>query len=291
MRQQSPAAVSPPASSAQSAATTALPTSIPDTLDWPSARETAVTYAGAANVTVHGTQRPEPIASLAKVMTAYIILTDHPLADGAAGPTMTVTPAQAAQYAANAAEGQSVLRVESGEKLTERQALEELMLRSANNLATLLAAWDAGSVPAFLDRMNRTAAQLSLTQTTYADPAGVDRHTVSTATDQVRLGLAALNLPGFAQIVALARATVPVVGTIYNDDAILGVDGIIGIKTGYTTHAGGTMLVAARTTVNGRVVLIVGALMGVPGGFDTVHGNTLVAGERLIRGAERSLSG
>ena len=267
------------------------PSSIPDTIDWPAAAGSAVAYAGAAAVTVHGSRRPAPIASVAKVMTAYVVLTDHPLAEGSAGPTITVTAAQAALYEADSADGQSVIRVSAGERLTERQALQELLLRSANNVAALLAEWDAGSVPAFLARMNAAAARLGLADTRYADPAGLSRDTVSTAADQVRLGLEALGLRAFAELVALPSAHVPVAGTIENSDTMLGVDGIVGLKTGYTKAAGGTMIVAARVTVRGRALLIVGALLGVPGDSGTVLGNTLDAGDGLVCAAVARLGG
>jgi D-alanyl-D-alanine carboxypeptidase (penicillin-binding protein 5/6) len=261
------------------------------TIAWPQADEAAVTVSGAVGITTHGASGPVPIASLAKVMTAYVILTDHPLAGSSQGPSITVTQDDVAEYAADAAAGGSVVEVRAGERLTERQALEALLLHSANNLAVLLADWDADGVSGFLRRMNGAASRLGLGSTHYADPAGLDQRTVSTASDQVRLAVAALGLPVFASIIALPSAVVPVAGTVVNYDTMLGVDGIVGVKTGYTTAAGGTMLVAARATAHGNKVLIVGAMLGVPGGAATVFGRTLDAADQLVVGVERSLAG
>jgi len=67
-----------------------------------------------------------PLASVAKIMTAYIILKDHPLSIGQEGPTFTITQKEINEYEAFKKDGQSVVKVTLGEKLTERQLLEGL---------------------------------------------------------------------------------------------------------------------------------------------------------------------
>ncbi len=84
-----------------------------------------------------------PIASVAKVMTAYLTLREHPLAPGQEGFTITITAAEVAEEEQRAGELQSTLPVRAGERLTERQALQALLLPSANNIAALLAIHDA----------------------------------------------------------------------------------------------------------------------------------------------------
>lgn len=76
------------------------------------------------------------------------------------------------------------------------------MLPSANNVARLLARWDAGSEEAFIKKMNDQAAKLGMTNTTYADPAGYDSATKSTATDQLKLAEQVMKDDIFRQIVA-----------------------------------------------------------------------------------------
>jgi hypothetical protein len=118
-----------------------------------------------------------------------------------------------------------MVEVVAGEVLTERQALQALLLPSANNIAYILARWDAGGRAAFVARMNQAAAQLGMAQTRYTDPSGLDPTTVSTAADQVTLARAAMEVPALAQIVAMPQAMLPVVGLVKNVNALLGQDG------------------------------------------------------------------
>ena len=161
------------------------------------------------------------------------------------GPSITVRSADAAAYSRQLAERQSLVLVASGETLTERQALQALLLASADNVARLLARWDAGTVDDFLVRLNKTAARLGMTHSAYTDPSGLDRRTVSTALDQLLLARVAMRDPVFAEIVSEKSAVIPVAGTIRNFNGLLGQDGVIGIKTGSTAAAGGCLMFGA----------------------------------------------
>ena len=145
-------------------------------------------------------------------MTAYVVLHDHPLPSGGSGPDIAVQPSEAAAYSSQVRDGDSLVPVVAGERLTERQALEALLLPSADNMAWILARWDAGSQAAFVARMNATARRLGMTGTSYTDPSGLDPSTTSTAADQVRLGMAAMRVPVLAAIAAKSTAVVPVAG-------------------------------------------------------------------------------
>jgi D-alanyl-D-alanine carboxypeptidase (penicillin-binding protein 5/6) len=230
---------------------------------WPGQGEAAIGLPGIGLLGTHGGARPAPIASLAKIMTAYLVLRDHPLPAGGSGPAITVTAADAAAYAADLRQGQSVVKVRPGEKLTELQALQAMLIPSGNNIAAMLAAWDAGSPSAFVAKMNAAARSLGLSGTHYADPSGVSPATVSTAGDQYRLTVRALQIPAFRRIVAMPQVTLPVAGVAYNVNAALGHDGITGVKTGSTSAAGGCLSFAAIRTVGGRPVTIVGVVLGV----------------------------
>ena len=231
--------------------------------DWPGGAEAAVGLPGTGLLGAHGGSQPVPIASLAKIMTAYVVLSDHPLPAGGSGPAITVTAADAAAYTSDQRQGQSVVRVTPGEKLTERQALEAMLIPSGNNIASLVARWDSGSQSAFVAKMNARARQFGLHSTRYADASGADPATVSTASDQFRLTVAALQIPAFRQIVAMPQVTLPVAGVAYNVNAALGHDGIVGVKTGSSSHAGGCLAFAALRTVAGSHVMIVGVVLGV----------------------------
>jgi serine-type D-Ala-D-Ala carboxypeptidase (penicillin-binding protein 5/6) len=230
-------------------------------LAWPRQGEAAVGVQGVGLIGLHGSARPTAIASIAKVMTAYLVLGDHPLPGGANGPQITVEPADVALYRAEQAAGQSVVAVRAGERLTERQALEGLLLASGNNIATLLARWDAGSQVAFVAKMNARARALGLAHTRYTDASGVQAGTVSTAGDQARLAMIAMVVPAFRQIVAMAQATLPVAGRQYTLDRLLGKHGIIGIKTGTTSQAGGCFVFATHEQLAGRSITVVGAVL------------------------------
>src|SRR6185437_5965483 len=132
---------------------------------WPDQGQAAIVV-GKGRPAVSPDQEPAPIASLAKVMTAYLTLERYPLSDGG-GFTMTVTASQAQAVAEEAEEGQSVVAVAAGERLTERQLLEALLIPSGNNIARMLAARVAGSEAAFVEEMNEAAGALGMDATTY----------------------------------------------------------------------------------------------------------------------------
>ncbi len=204
------------------------------------------------------------MASTTKIMTALIVLEDHPLGLNEPGPVLTVSRADVANYFSERNQGESVLPVTAGELLTEYQLLQGLLLPSASNFAAMLSAWDAGSVPAFVGKMNARAASLLMTATHYADVSGFSPSSVSIPSDLIRLAQVAMRLPVFAQIVAQPQATLPVAGVIHNLDTLLGQGGIVGIKTGHTDQAGGCFVFAVDLTIEGQPVRIYGAVLGQP---------------------------
>ena len=267
-----------------------LPGRLP-ALPWPRTGQAAVDVAGIGRIGTSGAQTPAPIASVTKMMTAYAILTAHPLRPGEAGPPLTVTAQQAAAYQGEAARSESVIPVRAGAVFTERQALTALMLPSANNMARILGAWDSGSVPAFVAKMNAIAAVLGMDRTHYTDPSGFDPATVSTAPDQVVLAQQAMQIPAFAEIVAQRTATVPMAGPVRNSNRLLGLDGVVGIKTGSTTQSGGCLVFAVRVRVAGVPVTIVGAVLGQPGtATPTQLANVFAAAQLLVRAVPRVLA-
>jgi D-alanyl-D-alanine carboxypeptidase (penicillin-binding protein 5/6) len=260
-------------------------------LPWPAQGQGRLDVDGLGTLGESGDGRSVPIGSVAKVMTAFVVLADHPLDPGQPGPAITVTAGDVADYRSRVPDGESLVEVAAGEQLTEREALEALMLPSANNVARILANWDGGGVEAFVAKMNATALSLGLARTHYTDPSGLAPTTVSTAADQTVLAERALRVPTFAEIVALPTATLPVAGTVRNWNSLLGTDGVFGVKTGSTDEAGGNLVFAAHLTVAGRTLTLVGAVLGQPGSgtpeqLAAVNDATrrlLAAAARLIR--------
>jgi D-alanyl-D-alanine carboxypeptidase (penicillin-binding protein 5/6) len=253
-------------------------TSVPRS-EWPAQGQAAIVLGGGTPA-ASPHQEPAPIASLAKVMTAYLVLQRYPLGSGEAGFTMTVSAAQAEAVAEEADEGQSVVSVRAGERLTERQLLEALLIPSGNNIARMLAAGVGGGEADFVDAMNAAAGELGMSHTTYTDPSGFDPGTVSTAADQLRVFRAAMRYPVFRRIVSMESASLPVVGTVTNFNPLVD-QGYAG-KTGSDSAAGGCLAFFTRVTVGGERRTAVGVVMGQGEGSDTT---TLLAaaGEAAVR--------
>lgn len=257
-------------------------------LPWPTTGEADVAVAGIGTVGSSGGDQPEAIGSLAKIMTALLVLKARPLGPGASGPTLTITSQDVATYQADLAGGQSVVAVAAGEQLSELQLLQSLLLPSGNNIATLLADWDAGSQGAFVADMNHMAAQLGLGHTHYADASGLSPATVSDAQDQTRLAEVAMANRPFAGIVAMPQVTLPVAGVAYNVNGLVTHDGIVGVKTGSTPQAGGCYVFSAERVVGGRPVTIIGAVLGQGG--TSILTSALDAGEALINATSSALT-
>ena len=212
-------------------------------------------------------EHPVAIASLAKVMTAYLTLKRYPLSAAQDGFAITVTVAEAQATVEAAAQAQSVVAVRPGEQLTERQLLEALLIPSGNDIAQMLAALVAGSETSFVAEMNSEARALEMNHTTYTDPSGFDPGTVSTAADQLRVFQRAMVFPVFRRIVSMPSVTLPVAGTLTNYDPLLA-EGYAG-KTGSDSAAKGCLAFFTSVTAGGRPQTAVGVVLGQGHGSDT----------------------
>ncbi len=207
-----------------------------------------------------------PIGSVAKAMTALVVLTVHPLNPAASGPSIAMTNADVARYREALAAGGSNLRVRAGEILTERDLLLALLLPSADNIAETLAVWVSGSRSTFIARLNATATAMGMYHTHFADPSGLSVRTVSTALDLVTLAKAVIANPALTQLVGTAQASLPDGTVLKNLDVVLNRQaGWLGIKTGWTGAAGGCFLFADATHyATGNTVVVWGAVLGQP---------------------------
>ncbi|MFD6169685.1 D-alanyl-D-alanine carboxypeptidase [Streptomyces coeruleorubidus] len=257
-------------------------------IPWPAKGQAALDVQGIGTFGSSGEQKPVPIASVAKVMTAYVILRDHPLKSGADGPKIEID--QAAEDQSDAGQ-ESTVDVTKGDKISQREALESILIASANNVARLLARWDAGSEKAFVGKMNDAAKDLGMKNTTYTDPSGLNNTTVSTAVDQVKLAKAAMEQPAFREV-ATMMSYVDYKGTKHDNwNRLVGYNDVTGIKTGTTTSALGNLVFSARKDVNGETRRIVGAVVRQPAGGpdNTILGAALHEGDKLIKAAQGAL--
>jgi len=187
--------------------------------------------------------RELPIASLTKMMTALIIAERH-----RPGEKVLITD-EALAY-----EGSGVGVLPGGKKVRLEAMLNGLLLVSGNDAAIALAQHDAGSVGAFVHRMNRRARQLGLTCTHFTSPHGLqDEGNHSCARDLAALARADLANPRIREIVGSAqeRLPFPIKGgllDLYNNNPFIqnGTPGVTGVKTGYTDAAGRCYVITRR---------------------------------------------
>ena len=207
-----------------------------------------------------------PTASMAKVITALAIMEKQPFELGQAGQTYTITTEDIANMSAYIAEDGSVLPILIGMELTQYQAMQRMLIASDNNMADIVAERIFGSKEAYVSYAQDMLRRMGLSRTVVADASGFSPATVSTPSELVAIGIAALKNPVIAEIVAQPQAQMPDdtrYPIINNTNQLLGTDGVIGIKTGTTGQAGHCLLFAARYAAkDGQKVTIVGVIMG-----------------------------
>ena len=233
-------------------------------IKWPTYGQAAVGAVGYGILGTQGEPKALPTASVAKVMTALAVLKQRPLAVGEQGPVITISQEDVDEYARTIALNGSNVPVALGEEITQYQALQALLLPSANNMAHTLARWAYGSDKEYLQFVNNFAKSLGMEDTQFYDASGYSEKTVSTAQDLVKLAVNAMDNPVIAEIVAQKQATIPVAGQIYNVNVLLGQGGLVGVKTGNTDQAGGCFMSAAVREIDGKRVVAVSVIMGAP---------------------------
>jgi D-alanyl-D-alanine carboxypeptidase (penicillin-binding protein 5/6) len=234
--------------------------STPLMLPWPPQGEAALEIQGIGLLGSYGGNTAYPLWSVTKLMTAYVIYKDHPLSVGQQGPTITVTPADVAVYNQEVAQHDSVVKIAAGEQMSELVALQALLVPSGDNIATMLANWDAGSVQNFTVKMNFWAQKLGMINTHYADASGLNTQSVSTASDQLKLLKAVWTIPILSQILEMPQVVLPPPsGLQYNYDYLTGYDGFLGGKTGSVTT--GTFAFVAQKQILGQLRTIFGVIL------------------------------
>ncbi|HSE29251.1 MAG TPA: hypothetical protein VLA77_01545 [Candidatus Saccharimonadales bacterium] len=236
-------------------------TGVSDQITWPDSDQAAVFVPDLNVVKTFGEQKPQPTASVAKAMTGLALMRKSPLAAGEQGQFITISDQDVAIYRQYVADGGSVFAVSAGQQLTQYQAMQALLLPSANNMAVTLTRWAFGSDQAYIDYANQLAKDLGMKNTNIADASGFSEQTTSTTEDLVILGNAVLKEPVLAQIVNQKSAQI-LGREVNNVNTSLGVAGINGIKTGFTFAAGGCLLFSSTKDVFGKPTTVIGAILG-----------------------------
>lgn len=241
-------------------------------LQWPTKVQSAVGIVGSPILETHGKQRPVPTASTAKMITALVVLQQKPLIPNSQGPSITLSQNDVNIYNSYFAHDGSLVKVKPGEKITEYQMLQAIMLPSANNMADSLAIWAFGSLKNYQLAANQFLEDNGLVETHVgSDASGFNPSTTSTAEDLARIGELVMQDPVLSKIVGQSLVNnFPLAGNIRNVNFLLGAHHIIGVKTGNTDQAGGVYVSASRITVNDKPVTIVTALAGSPNLFQAL---------------------
>jgi D-alanyl-D-alanine carboxypeptidase (penicillin-binding protein 5/6) len=199
----------------------------------------------------HAARRRLPVASTTKLMTAYVALRELPL-----GQLIETRPYDSIY-------GESLLEVPPGKRISVRDLLYGLVLRSGNDAAYDLALAAAGSVPRFVRQMNRYAAALGLADTHFANPIGLDQKgNFSSALDLTALSRRLLRNPAFAKIAdsrtAVLRSLRPPRRIETLNDFLLAAPWATGVKTGHTFDADYVLVGSGRR----KGVELVSAVLG-----------------------------
>lgn len=192
------------------------------------------------------------MASTTKIMTSLIVLENAKLNE-------------VVEISAKAAgTGGSRLKIKKGDKISVKDLLYGLMLRSGNDAAVALAEYVGGSINGFADLMNKKAKELGLQDTNFVTPHGLDSEEhYTTAYELAILADYALSNETFANIVKTKSCSISINGyarTISNTNELLGnLNGVYGVKTGFTNGAGRCLVTAIKRNNLDVICVVLGA--------------------------------
>jgi D-alanyl-D-alanine carboxypeptidase (penicillin-binding protein 5/6) len=234
-------------------------------LAWPSIGSAALDIPSLGVLTGYN-DAAAPIASLTKMMTVYVALQHLPLSIGETGPCHTVTSDDVESEHQLLTLGESTVPVIVGEQLCESDLLNGVLVHSAGNYAVMLANMVAGSNEAFVSLMNEEAQTLGLTGTNYADVTGLSSDSVSTALDQAQVAVLLMRSALVRSIVIQPSVTLPYAGVEDSFTPDVGIDNVIGVKSGRTAAAGGCDVMAMTFQDGTSTRVLYAVVLGQRGG-------------------------
>lgn len=209
---------------------------------------------------------PRPIASITKVITALVVLSEHPIDDGTDGVTITLTADDSRLVSSYAAINGTTAPAPAGRTITQRAIIELMLVHSANNYAETLAVWAFGSVDDYLSAARAWLDEQGLTAISVADTTGFSPDNLASPRSLLRLARIATTDPVVAAAAALPRVSVPGIGSFDNRNIIVGVDGVTGLKTGTLRASGSSLLFSAEHAGPTGEHRVVGVVLNGPDG-------------------------
>ena len=248
----------PPTVTAQELGVVPAPAATPQ---WPAEGSAAVAVAGIPG-DVSSTLDRTATASIAKLVTALVVLDEQPLAPGEQGPEYRFTASDQARMWQLNRSGESVLPVPVGGTLSQYQLLQGLLIGSAGNYAERLTGNLYPSPAIYARAANTWLARHGVSDITIVDPSGIGQGNLATPAALLQLGELAMANPVIAEIVAQQTAEIPGAGLIKNTNPLLGDPGVVGLKTGYLN--GRNLLAAKRVVVDDTSIMIYAVVLDQP---------------------------
>ncbi len=220
----------------------------------PGAGSSAVTLSANDVPVAGGASDALPMAAIAKVITALVVLDQAPLQPGRAGPNIPVTADDYASYAKFQAQGTRAIRVVTGDRWSEREALQAMLIASSNNHAEMVARWAFGSLDNYLTAARAWLTENDLDSAVVVDPTGLSEESVASGSDLAQIAALAMADPFIAETVTTGQVVTTRGGVFDNTISYQAASGVIGISRSYTDEAGVCLLFAVPVTLDPSTV-------------------------------------
>lgn len=151
-----------------------------------------------------------------------------------------------------------------GEKISVLNLIYGILLPSGGDAAAVIAQNYPGGEEAFANRMNEKAQELGMSNTNFTDPAGYDDSNYSTASDLIKLGVAALKNPLISEIIKTQEIIVfnesgTISHRLKNLNELLGITGVNGVKTGFSNEAEGVLITSFKNNGDQYIIVVLGS--------------------------------
>lgn len=255
-------------------------------IDWPQTGQAAFGTVEDGLISSTNSEKKQPIASITKLITALTVLNEKPIEPGEKGEIYTIDDSDEKLFRDYIAKLGSVVPVNSGQKLTQYDMLNAMLLPSANNIADSLAIKVFGSMENYLQHANLLVNSYGLENTVVSDASGFSPKTVSTPSDLLILADYALNNEVLSGIMLKESYNWPGWGEVRNTNRLIGTrSGVIGLKTGTTDEAGYCLLFAENFKKGEHSKTITGVILG-----NTSTSKLYQDAEALLNSVERGFA-